>query len=63
MSKSTAIKFFEGLVGATTGSLLKSKLIAMMSPESDMMAPVEVLNVPMMLPEPSLTVIVDGAIM
>ena len=61
MSKSTAIKFFEGLVGATTGSLLKSRLIAMMSPESDMMAPVDVLNVPMMFPEPSLTVIVDGA--
>lgn len=48
-------------LGATMGSLLKSKLMAMISPESDKMAPVAVLNVPMILPNPSFTVMLVGA--
>ena len=52
------VKFF----GVIIGSLLKSRLMAMISPESDMMAPVAVLNVPMIFPLPSLTDMDVGAI-
>ena len=48
-------------LGVTMGSLLKSKLMVMISPESDMIVPVEGVNVPMILPKPSLTVMFVGA--
>ena len=43
------------------GSLLRSRLMVMISPESDMMVPVEGVNVPIILPKPSLTVMFVGA--
>ena len=48
-------------LGATMGSLLRSRLMVMISPVSDMMVPVEGMNVPMILPKPSLTVMFVGA--